>query len=68
MLGKKANAFVALIFMVLSPKWIAAKESFSAEELAFFESKVRPLLSERCYDCHSHKAKKLKGASSRSAP
>lgn len=25
----------------------------SAEQLAFFESKIRPLLVDRCYDCHS---------------
>jgi hypothetical protein len=30
------------------------------DETAFFESKVRPLLVERCYECHSH-GKKIKG-------
>src|SRR5262249_51533256 len=33
----------------------------SAEDLQFFESKVRPLLIERCQNCHSTKAKKHKG-------
>ncbi|MBK7644286.1 MAG: PSD1 domain-containing protein [Planctomycetes bacterium] len=28
---------------------------------AFFEARVRPVLAERCYGCHSHSAKKLKG-------
>jgi len=28
----------------------------------FFESKVRPLLADQCYDCHSAKAEKLKGS------
>jgi hypothetical protein len=28
---------------------------------AFFESKVRPLLSKHCYDCHSARAEKVKG-------
>src|SRR5258708_29116429 len=27
----------------------------------FFETKIRPLLVERCYQCHSASAKKLKG-------
>src|SRR5688572_32804289 len=27
----------------------------------FFESRIRPLLVERCYECHSAGAKKLKG-------
>jgi hypothetical protein len=30
-------------------------------DLRFFETKVRPLLVERCYKCHSTHAKKLKG-------
>ena len=32
----------------------------ATEDLAFFESKVRPLLAERCLECHSA-AKKVKG-------
>lgn len=31
------------------------------EDLAFFESKIRPLLAERCYECHSARASKVKG-------
>ncbi|MFZ4765202.1 MAG: c-type cytochrome domain-containing protein, partial [Roseimicrobium sp.] len=34
---------------------------FSNDQLEFFEKKIRPLLTERCYDCHSVGAKKLKG-------
>ena len=33
----------------------------STEESEFFEAKVRPILAEHCYDCHSNEAKKLKG-------
>src|SRR5687767_13723939 len=29
--------------------------------IEFFESKIRPLLAENCYSCHSAKAEKLKG-------
>lgn len=32
----------------------------TADELAFFESKVRPVLAAKCYDCHSANSKKLK--------
>ncbi|MSQ97150.1 MAG: DUF1549 domain-containing protein [Gemmataceae bacterium] len=32
-----------------------------AEQFNFFENKVRPVLSARCYTCHSQSAKKLKG-------
>ncbi len=31
------------------------------EHIAFFESKIRPVLAESCYECHSATAKKLKG-------
>ncbi|MFP6900338.1 MAG: DUF1549 domain-containing protein, partial [Opitutales bacterium] len=61
MRGKKANAITVFSLLAFSANWIAAKETFSTEDLAFFESKVRPLLAKRCYKCHSHKAKKLKG-------
>jgi Protein of unknown function (DUF1549)/Protein of unknown function (DUF1553)/Planctomycete cytochrome C len=33
----------------------------TADQLAFFESKIRPVLVERCYECHSAKAAKIKG-------
>ena len=33
----------------------------SREHLEFFERKIRPLLAERCYECHSAAAKKHKG-------
>src|SRR6266508_3193850 len=31
------------------------------EEIQFFENKIRPLLAEYCYPCHSASAEKLKG-------
>ncbi|MDB6070455.1 MAG: hypothetical protein JWL81_1626, partial [Verrucomicrobiales bacterium] len=33
----------------------------SAEGIEFFEKHIRPLLAERCYECHSVQAKKSKG-------
>jgi hypothetical protein len=35
--------------------------STSAEDLAFFEKKVRPLLASRCQECHSARTKKKRG-------
>ena len=32
-----------------------------AEDFAFFEAKVRPLLIEHCYSCHAKDAKKIRG-------
>src|SRR4051794_2247659 len=31
------------------------------EKVEFFETNIRPVLVERCYECHSSQAKKLKG-------
>jgi uncharacterized protein DUF1549/uncharacterized protein DUF1553/cytochrome c len=33
----------------------------SAEQIAFFEKKIRPVLAERCYKCHAEDAEKIKG-------
>ena len=33
----------------------------SPESIAYFEKKVRPILVEHCYECHSADAKKLRG-------
>ncbi len=48
-----ANFFV--LAQDVSPK------SDSAADLEFFEKRVRPLLVQRCFECHSAKAEKLKG-------
>ncbi|MEY2411213.1 MAG: hypothetical protein QOF48_3883 [Verrucomicrobiota bacterium] len=39
----------------------AAPSKLSAAEADFFESKIRPVLVENCYKCHSAGAEKLKG-------
>jgi hypothetical protein len=33
----------------------------NAEQLDFFEKKIRPVLSDKCYKCHSEKAEKVRG-------
>src|SRR5205085_1068968 len=33
----------------------------TAEHIEFFEKRIRPLLQENCYECHSKDAKKIKG-------
>lgn len=33
----------------------------TAEQLEFFEKKIRPVLADNCYKCHSEKAEKLRG-------
>jgi cytochrome c553 len=48
--------------MVVLSFWLPrAGAAPAAEGLEFFEKKVRPVLIERCYRCHSSQSEKLKG-------
>ena len=40
---------------------VRAQEGTPQQGMEFFEKKVRPILALRCYGCHSHKAKQIKG-------
>ncbi|HTD87471.1 MAG TPA: PSD1 and planctomycete cytochrome C domain-containing protein, partial [Candidatus Binatia bacterium] len=40
---------------------MAAEPKLTSEQSAFFESKIRPLLADNCYKCHSQAAEKVKG-------
>src|SRR4051794_15740910 len=48
-----------LVILLLAPRALAADDDAGAQ---FFESKIRPILVDRCYTCHSASAKKLKAA------
>jgi hypothetical protein len=54
---------VALLLLALAAPGQAqdAPPSVSAQDTEFFEGKIRPILADRCYSCHSAKAEKLKG-------
>ncbi|MCC6510174.1 MAG: PSD1 domain-containing protein, partial [Pirellulaceae bacterium] len=39
----------------------AAQKPASADQLAFFESRIRPVLVKHCYECHSSGSSALKG-------
>ncbi len=56
---------VVLFFLVApfcAPLAVYAEDSkIDAEQLAFFENKVRPLFVKHCYACHSAEAKEVKG-------
>ena len=53
--------FSGCFFLAASavPAWLNAEDP-TAEQLTFFEQKIRPVLAENCYKCHSARAKKLK--------
>jgi len=56
---KKSLVFLALFTASCSN--IFAKQDFTSEQLDFFEAKVRPLLNEKCLECHSNEKGKVKG-------
>src|SRR3954447_21983018 len=39
----------------------ATAEELSKEHVEFFEKRIRPVLVEHCYECHSAQSEKLKG-------
>jgi hypothetical protein len=43
------------------PRGTGYADNPTAEQLAFFEKKIRPVLADNCYKCHSAEADKLKG-------
>ncbi len=55
------NALLPIFLAVTAIVPAALPTKPSPEGLAFFEQKIRPLLVEHCYECHSTEAKKLKG-------
>jgi hypothetical protein len=57
-----AAALVALVVSVRAPLRAAdATPAISPGDLQFFESKIRPLLADKCYQCHSREADKVRG-------
>ena len=55
-LARNAARVALASFLFAGPAAIGAE--IAPENLAFFESKVRPLLIERCYECHGEKKQK----------
>src|SRR5262245_59875174 len=56
----KLPSISLFVFLVSGPYVTPAAESGS-DGLEFFEQKIRPLLVENCYKCHSHQSEKIKG-------
>ncbi|MGB3120944.1 MAG: c-type cytochrome domain-containing protein, partial [Verrucomicrobiales bacterium] len=54
--------FLALVSgFVTTSGIVAAGDSLSSEQIAFFESNIRPVLVEKCFKCHSQSSEKIKG-------
>jgi hypothetical protein len=56
-------AWSAILLAATVPTALSAAEKTAPDPatIEFFEKKVRPILAEHCYKCHSTQAKKLKG-------
>ena len=50
---------VSFCSVVLFTAGVAGRAA--SEGIDFFEQKIRPVLVERCYECHSAQSEKLKG-------
>lgn len=53
--------FVAVITLIASSNIVQADEALNADDVAFFETRIRPVLVEHCYECHSGNSKILRG-------
>src|SRR5260221_9650517 len=58
---KYPTAFATVLIGVLSVGSAVAADLTPAES-QFFETRIRPLLSDNCYKCHSQQAEKLRGS------
>ncbi len=59
----KPSAFFTLACLTLTAgvSLRAADPALTDEQTTFFERKIRPVLAQQCYECHSVQAKKIKG-------
>jgi hypothetical protein len=55
--GQSVRGGWSAIFALVSSVTLAADSA----GVAFFEQKIRPVLAEHCYECHSERARKVKG-------
>jgi hypothetical protein len=63
--SRRPHNYFGVFIAALAVTFMSTRVGASAEPLApqidFFEKRIRPLLVERCYQCHSARAKKVKG-------
>ncbi|MEX2214772.1 MAG: PSD1 and planctomycete cytochrome C domain-containing protein [Phycisphaeraceae bacterium] len=61
--GVRMSGYLALMLCIgcLATAPAQAADAASADSLDFFEKRIRPLLVERCYECHSAQATRIKG-------
>ena len=58
----KSFAIIAVCCLVTTDADCAEGETISGIDRAFFENKIRPVLVQRCYECHSVESKEVGGS------
>jgi mono/diheme cytochrome c family protein len=61
MLENNVNRIVSTIFLIVLTTAISLRAADEAAGIEFFEKKIRPVLADNCYKCHSADAEKIKG-------
>jgi len=56
------NAALAALVLLGLPRLHAADAQLTSAQTQFFESKIRPILVQHCYKCHSAESDKVKGS------
>ncbi len=56
----KINSLLRLCVLCAFAVNLTAAE-VSKSDVTFFDTKIRPIFVERCYQCHSHQSEKLRG-------
>ena len=54
----RMNKLAAFLACLLPATFALAETDAEREAMKFFENEVRPLLANRCYECHGEKKKK----------
>ena len=55
------NAILSIAILLTTGSAWAANPDVERQRLEFFETKIRPVLVEHCYECHATDSKKLRG-------
>src|SRR5206468_6720034 len=61
MSNKSSNLRLKIFALVLLSGLSVAGAEPTPAQIQFFENKIRPLLANNCYKCHSQQAEKVKG-------
>lgn len=57
----RIHRYLLILIVLASGSAWAAEPKLTAKGVEFFEAKIRPVLLQRCYSCHSSSAKEVKG-------